>query len=285
MLFNQINPYVRFARYLIIDKDSYFPEYIPLDARLFYTISGEGIIETEGREYKMIRGSLLIINSGISYHLITPSEKQVCYLALNFDYTYKNHNIKIPVPPAVKEDFQKEQIIEHAEFQDEVQFNNHVFLYNMIEIENNLIYIQQEYSRKILYFEEQIKNSMSNLLIEAARRCKSQILLGGDSNMDKILNYIHENYKKELTNKIIGQKFGFHPNYISNMVKLYTGLSLKQYILHIKILKAVEYLHAGNYPINEIAERCGFSSICYFSKYFKKVTGKTPTEYKINKNS
>ena len=40
MLFSEINPYVRYARYLNLDKNSLFDEWVALDARLFYIING-----------------------------------------------------------------------------------------------------------------------------------------------------------------------------------------------------------------------------------------------------
>ena len=43
--------------------------------------------------------------------------------------------------------------------------------------------------------------------------------------------------------------------------------------------KVWEALHEG------IAERCGFKSIYYFSKYFKQTVGVAPSEYGREKNS
>ena len=37
----------------------------------------------------------------------------------------------------------------------------------------------------------------------------------------------------------------------------------------------------SNYSIKEIAEMCGFSDPLYFSRYFKKITGVPPKEYKL----
>ena len=87
MLFNEIKPYVRFSRYLLLDaKSLYFPTY-PCDARVFYTQKGSGQIEIEGNIYEMKEGSAVYINSGVKYHLKTPV-KSVTYLAVNFDFTF-----------------------------------------------------------------------------------------------------------------------------------------------------------------------------------------------------
>jgi len=43
-VFSQINPYIRYARYLNIAQNTIFDKVVPLDARLFYTFSGHGKI-------------------------------------------------------------------------------------------------------------------------------------------------------------------------------------------------------------------------------------------------
>lgn len=78
-VFSQINPYIRYARYLNIAQNTIFDEVIPLDARLFYTFSGHGKIIVENTEFDMPTHSLIIINSGIPYKLITPEKKGNLY--------------------------------------------------------------------------------------------------------------------------------------------------------------------------------------------------------------
>jgi AraC-like DNA-binding protein len=56
-----------------------------------------------------------------------------------------------------------------------------------------------------------------------------------------------------------------------------TGLPPGKYQLQIRIKKAGELLRQTDLPVGEIAERTGFESIYYFSRLFKKKTGKTPS--------
>jgi len=72
MLFSEINPYIRYARYLNLTKDSVFDTVVALDARLFYVLDGYGKIKVKNCEYEMEPGSLIIINSGIPYRIYTP---------------------------------------------------------------------------------------------------------------------------------------------------------------------------------------------------------------------
>ena len=54
-----------------------------------------------------------------------------------------------------------------------------------------------------------------------------------------------------------------------------------RYLTILKIELAKELLKIDNLTVTETAELCGFSDIYYFSKLFKKETGKTPSEFKV----
>lgn len=47
----------------------------------------------------------------------------------------------------------------------------------------------------------------------------------------------------------------------------------------LRLLNAKDYLAQGGYSITEIAEKCGFLSVNYFSRFFKKHTGVSPKQY------
>ena len=57
-------------------------------------------------------------------------------------------------------------------------------------------------------------------------------------------------------------------------------MSVGQYIMNERMKKAKHFLIGTTYSIAEIAKRCGFENIYYFSNAFKKMYGISPTEYK-----
>ena len=64
------------------------------------------------------------------------------------------------------------------------------------------------------------------------------------------------------------------------------GVSPLTYLMEKRIDCAKQLLlrrnnNDSNYSIKEIAEMCGFSDSLYFSRYFKKITGVPPKEYKL----
>lgn len=61
-------------------------------------------------------------------------------------------------------------------------------------------------------------------------------------------------------------------------IKDLTGLSPVESLRNYRLEKAVELLLQNKFSISEIAYNCGFSSPAYFTKCFRMVYGKTPTE-------
>lgn len=57
------------------------------------------------------------------------------------------------------------------------------------------------------------------------------------------------------------------------------GCSPKADLLAYRIELSRQMLHYSELSITEIAERCGFKSIYYFSRYFKEKEGISPSEY------
>ena len=161
MLFSQINPKVRYARYLNLDDNSLYREVVPLDARLFYTISGKGTIKVKNKEYEMTQYSLLIINSGIPYEIQKP-DGEICFAAINFDYTQNSADKVLPITPVSPDNFTPDMLLDRVVF-DDVRELSEVLYINRIDIlPKKLNAIITEYTQKLLYYE----NKTGHILAE-----------------------------------------------------------------------------------------------------------------------
>lgn len=75
-----------------------------------------------------------------------------------------------------------------------------------------------------------------------------------------------------------------HTNLIgrSQLQKLFqeqSGLGVIEYFSKMKIESAKHLMRTNHMNFTQISEKLGYSSIHYFSRQFKKITGMTPTEY------
>lgn len=69
------------------------------------------------------------------------------------------------------------------------------------------------------------------------------------------------------------------PNYFGDLIKKETGKSAQEYVQN-KIVDIAKDKMYGEKTINEIAYELGFKYPQHFSRFFKKVVGKTPNEYR-----
>jgi AraC-like DNA-binding protein len=80
--------------------------------------------------------------------------------------------------------------------------------------------------------------------------------------------------------KTFAEKCCLSPNYFGDLVKKETGKTPVEFIQQKIIEIAKEELHSTDVTITEVAYRLGFQSSQHFNRYFKRCTGKTPTEFR-----
>lgn len=98
--------------------------------------------------------------------------------------------------------------------------------------------------------------------------------------IDMVVNYVEENYDRQLTVKEIAVQFAMNPNYFSSLFKKKTGYSFIDFINNKKVEAACKMLSLPNTNVTGIAESLGFQDIQYFYKLFKKYKGVTPLEFR-----
>jgi len=92
--------------------------------------------------------------------------------------------------------------------------------------------------------------------------------------------YIREHVADEISNTEIGAIFGYHPFYVSKVLKDTKGMTLRQYIISYRLKASKRMLELTDKSAAEIAEENGFTDASYFAKSFKAAFGMTPKEYR-----
>ncbi|MTI58643.1 MAG: response regulator [Firmicutes bacterium] len=100
--------------------------------------------------------------------------------------------------------------------------------------------------------------------------------------INKMKEYIAKNYQDGITLSKMAEVFNFSTSHLSNLFYEETGEHFSDYINMLKLKKAKELLKTTNYKIYEIANQLGFNDAFYFSTWFKKLVGVSPTIYKEN---
>ena len=79
----------------------------------------------------------------------------------------------------------------------------------------------------------------------------------------------------------MADKLHFSVGYFGDLIKKETRQTAQQYIQNKIIDLAKQELLGSNLPVSEIASRLGFEYPQHFTRMFKKVTGKSPSEYRV----
>ncbi len=107
--------------------------------------------------------------------------------------------------------------------------------------------------------------------------------------IEKIINVITEmiHYSDEApkTNysDYISEKLNHDYTYLSNIFSEVKGITIQQFIITHKIERAKELLFYGELNLTEIAFRLHYSSVAHLSNQFKKITGLSPSDFKLLK--
>ena len=110
----------------------------------------------------------------------------------------------------------------------------------------------------------------------------------GNAKLEKVrnaLDYIEKNLDKPLSVTKLSEISGYSSTHFSQMFKDAMGVSPKRYINYRKIRYAKILLLSSRMNITQISDLLGYESIHYFSRIFKHVTGKSPSEYYESANS
>lgn len=99
----------------------------------------------------------------------------------------------------------------------------------------------------------------------------------------KVLLYISENYKNDITLKDIAHKFGISNCHLSRLFSENLNCGFCDYIHELRINYAKMLLRESEIAIGDVSFECGFSTQRSFNRVFKKLTGVTPGEYRIKK--
>jgi YesN/AraC family two-component response regulator len=95
-----------------------------------------------------------------------------------------------------------------------------------------------------------------------------------------IKDYLNKNIAEQITLQSVCKKFGISQTYLSRMFRKYENTSFNNYLTDIRVEKAKELmLQDKNLFIKDIALMVGYKDQFYFSRIFRSITGKCPSEY------
>lgn len=96
----------------------------------------------------------------------------------------------------------------------------------------------------------------------------------------KIKNYLHRHMCENITVKDIAAALYMNHHYLGEYFKKHNGVTVKEYLLELRMQKAFKLLKEDKLTVSQIAEALGFDTVQYFSTKFKAYYGMTTAKYR-----
>ena len=275
MELSRLNPFIRSAaiRESVMRSD----ECVAYDSRLFYMISGDltYTIDGESKKKHLAPGMLLYIPAGVPYKL--RSQYMRCAV-FTFDLTSDRSDMPDIIIPDSKESFKEEKLT--CEIFS--PFDKPILIEDMEADREKFISMCNLATSAEGLWREAISAELKGVLIKICESISENALL--QRMVEALDGYIRENCKDEISNTEIGAIFGYHPFYVSRVLKDKKGITLRQYIISYRLKAASAALRYTKKPVADIAEETGFTDASYFTKTFRSAFGMTPKDFRNSFN-
>ncbi|MFK2827168.1 AraC family transcriptional regulator [Bacillus sp. B190/17] len=223
---------------------------------LFYIWNGEGTVILNGKSYQVEKGHCFLFKPG---DLITAAHKPQRPLKLtyiHFDVT------EVPrfVPPS------------------------HRIIDNTIHFESLLTQYVRLFLVKTFGADIEAKLILKQLMIHLLREEQEKEKLMEDTShhlletIRETANYIQQHPGKPHTIESLATRANLSQRYFSEKFKQIIGQTVKSYIVYTRIKRAEHLLHSSGMTVTEAAYALGYNDPHFFSRQFKKYTGKNPSD-------
>ncbi len=98
--------------------------------------------------------------------------------------------------------------------------------------------------------------------------------------INQAIDFMKKNYHRQISLEEVARVVYLSPAYFSTLFKQQTGISFSQYLTRLRVDKAKELLDKTWLSISEISQAVGYTTVDYFCRIFKKMTGTTPSNYR-----
>lgn len=280
MKVSQINPKVySFSKFTFSASKNDYKKINSLKTQYVYRFliiqSGQVKVEINGKEFSCQKGDVVYLIPGDFYRFIPCG----CDFSLHnvfFDYFEREKMSLTTFACVYDQAFDKSKCSQKAVFDDALTLNQSgVFsLPTCLELfEHNSHESNLGYSKE-LFFKLRIMQVVYAIITLNCLTYKNK-----EDKLQEILRYIKENPTKDLCAKNLEDKFGYHRNYINQMIKDKTGETLSKHIKTSKMKYAKKLMLEMGYTPTETAWALGYYDYSHFYKVFLQEEGVTPSQF------
>ncbi|MEH7120478.1 AraC family transcriptional regulator [Neobacillus vireti] len=220
---------------------------------LTFVVEGKSNYFINGIKYTVEPGDVIYIPEGSIRQAYTYKEDPMHSFAFNFNWTPVGSPIALPLEPVTKNVLTNE-------------LRGYIRQFTQVWMSSQPGSVMEARALFMLI--------LHRLLTITSQK---SILVHTDLRVKKILEYMIDHYPEELDLSNMARNFHLHPVYLGKLFKKNTGYSFKEYLNMIRVNNAEMLLSTGEFSVTEVAERCGFHDVSYFSNVFKSMKGYPPS--------
>lgn len=244
-----------------------------------YCYWGNGTLTIEDSTVAYKGGITTIIPQNIP-HTTDSTEGGICkweYLFVDIENFVKTEmNFKRLIPEEVIKRINKQSYV--------LQSNQNKALTMLI---SNIL---NEYRDQKPHYKEAVKGYLRALVVELLRISEdmsSSLTIDEkrlNSYIEKSVNYISENYAEDIKMADVADICGLSESHFRRIFEESMSMKPLDYVNMIRIDKACELIQNEDIAMEEVGFRVGYQTPSTFNRNFKKLTGKTPYQWKKEEN-
>ncbi len=143
--------------------------------------------------------------------------------------------------------------------------------------------IYNAWSKKHIGYVHECKSILYKIVSKIEQEYNTQKMTAVNNSLLEAMDYIHDHFTDHsLTVEQLSVQCGMSSTYFRNQFSSAFHITPLKYINRLRLTYAEELLQSDYYTIEEIAEKCGFNNINYFSLFIKKQTGYPPSIYRAH---
>ena len=241
---------------------------------VLYLKKGSGFHVIDGNNYEIKPPCVFFMSRGQAHKLELSQDIEGYIFIFTADFyllnrTDQNRLIEFPFFYTIHQDNPPLQL----ENETDIRFLEDLFRMGIAEI-----------TQKADYSAEMLRSLLDLILTTCAARYRvSDNLMNkgkGQILVKRFFHFLEENHRKNLTLNEYAQMIGVTANHLTQTIKQLTGKTSTQIIKDKQLLEIKRLLVHTNLSVSEIAAQLNFDDQSYFTKFFKRETGKTPLQFR-----
>ena len=233
-----------------------------------YVISGRGSLDATAedgvttRRYEIQAGQGFLICPGLINTYFADEHDPWKYVWVEFDGLRASESLRYAGLTAAQPIYRADDEAQSAQVRD------------------LMLYIAEHSDASALHLIGYLCLFIDALMQSSSTRVSAQENQLKDFYIQEAVNYIEQNYQRNLTVEEVADACRLNRSYFSKLFKDNVGCPPQEFLIRVRLAKAAELMCSSNAPISEIAVRCGYSNQFHFSRAFTTHYGVPPQQWR-----